>query len=456
MKETPATDHRTLLPVSRVSGAAFALAAAAQNRHTFDLLLLLSISFAVKQKTCDTGAERIALIPVPAAKHASLYMRITALAAVLAVSTPAAAQQIKYGEQPGAKERNTLLLRDFQPTTMLHAPENQPRRARFPVWDVHNHVDDARGIGERIPPDQLIRSMDEVNVQKIVILTGGWGEDLQRVLDSTVKMHPDRFIVFAQLDWSKVNDPNFSQKMVLQLDDAVRRGARGLKVLKDLGLEVRDAHGRFLRVDDPRLDPVWEECGRLGIPVAIHTSDPEAFFTPLDKHNERYEELMENPSWSFYDHGFPSKQELLEERNRAIERHPRTTFIALHVANWPENLDAVSAWLDRYPNMMIEFGARQAELGRQPRRTREFFLKYQDRIMFGTDAEPVPAMYQNYFRWLETEDEYFDYWGYPGQGRWKIYGEGLPDAVLEKIYHLNAERVFAQFKNIASGEISKP
>ena len=381
---------------------------------------------------------------------------ITALAAVLAVSATATTQQIKYGEQPGAEKRATLLLREFQPKTMLHVPEHPPGRARFPVWDVHNHVDDARGIGERVPPDQLIRSMDEVNVQKIVILTGGWGEDLQRVLDNTAREYSDRFIVFTQLDWSKVNDANFSQEMVAQLDDAVRRGARGLKVLKDLGLEVRDAHGRFLRVDDPRLDPVWEECGRLGIPVAIHTSDPEAFFTPLDKYNERYEELMENPSWNFYDHGFPSKQELLEERNRIIERHPHTTFIALHVANWPENLDAVSSWLDRYPNMMIEFGAREAELGRQPRRTREFFLQYQDRIMFGTDAEPVPAMYRNYFRWLETEDEYFDYWGYPGQGRWKIYGEGLPDPVLEKIYHLNAEGVFAQFKGVASGGEVKP
>ena len=393
---------------------------------------------------------------MPAERLALFERRITALAAVLVVSVAtAAAQEIKYGEQPGAEKRGTLLLRDFHPKSMLHVPEHQPSRARFPVWDVHNHVDDARGIGERIPLDRLIRSMDEVNVQKIVILTGGWGEDLQRVLDNTVRTHPDRFIVFTQLDWSKVNDANVSQEMVAQLDDAVRRGAQGLKVLKDFGLEVRDAHGRFLHVDDPRLDPLWEECGRLGIPVAIHTSDPEAFFTPADKYNERYEELMENPSWSFYDHGFLSKQELLEERNRIIERHPHTTFIALHVANWPENLNAVSGWLDRYPNMMVEFGAREAELGRQPRRTREFFMQYQDRIMFGTDAEPVPEMYQNYFRWLETEDEYFDYWGYPGQGRWKIYGEGLPDSVLEKIYHLNAERVFAQFKNIASGDAAK-
>jgi uncharacterized protein len=383
---------------------------------------------------------------------------MVAMLAILAASSALAMalEQIKYGEQAGAAKRMTLLLRDFHPRTMLHIPVHEVTRARFPVWDVHNHVNDARGIGERIPPEQVIHAMDNANVAKIVILTGGWGESLQSVLDKMVKPYPDRFIVFTQIDWSKVNDPHFSEEMVAQLDDAVRRGARGLKVLKDLGLEVRDAKGKLLRVDDPRLDAIWEECGRLGIPVAIHTSDPEAFFTPVDQNNERYEELKTNPTWSFYDHGFPSKQELLDERNRIIERHPRTTFFALHVANWPENLDAVSAWLDRYPNMMVEFGARQAELGREPRRAARFFQDYQDRIMFGTDSEPVPEMYQNYFRWLETEDDYFEYWGYPGQGRWQIYGLGLPDAILEKVYHLNAERVFAQFKGAPAESVARP
>jgi predicted TIM-barrel fold metal-dependent hydrolase len=363
----------------------------------------------------------------------------------LGLLSATAAQQIRYGEQPGAAQRTTLLLRDYQPRSMLHLTAHPVSKARFPVWDVHNHVDDARGIGEPIPMPELIHNMDEVNVAKIVILTGGFGAALQRVLDNTAKVHPDRFIVFTELNWKKVNDANFGEEMAQQIDDSVARGARGLKLLKDFGLGVRTADGKLLRIDDKRLDPVWEECGKLGIPVFIHTTDPEAFFTPVNAHNERYEELKANPSWSFYDHGFPSKQELLEERNRVIERHPHTTFAALHVANWPENLDVVGQWLDKYPNMMVEFGARQAELGRQPRRTRKFFEDYQDRIMFGTDSEPIPEMYRNYFRWLETEDEYFDYWGYPGQGRWEIYGEGLPDAILEKVYHLNAERVFSQF-----------
>ena len=189
-----------------------------------------------------------------------------------------------------------------------------------------------------------------------------------------------------------------------------------------------------------------------GIPVAIHVTDPEAFFHPVDATNERYEELMNHPDWSFYGPNFPSKESILEARNRVFGRHPNTTFIALHVANWPENLDYVSEVLDRYPNVVVEFGARQAELGRQPRRARRFFLEYQDRILFGSDAGASEEMYRNYFRWLETADEYFEYWGYPNQGRWHIYGMELPDQVLEKVYHLNAERVFGQFK----GPLTRP
>jgi uncharacterized protein len=362
---------------------------------------------------------------------------------------PVTAQDLRYQPDPNVADHMTLLLKDYDPKSMLHASVHETPRAKFPVIDVHNHVDDPYGDhGEDIPPAEVVRRMDSANVQKIVILTGMWGDKLQGLIDKMVKPYPDRFIVFAQIDWSKTDDPNFGTEMVAQLDDAVRRGARGLKVLKDLGLGVKDKSGQFIPVDDPRLDPIWEECGRLGIPVAIHTSDPEAFFTSLDKHNERYEELNENPTWNFSGARFPSKEKLLAERNHAIEKHPHTIFIALHIANWPENLDAVSHWLDQYPNMYVEFGAREAELGRQPRRSRKFFLDYQDRILFGTDSEPQEQMYANYFRWLETADEYFPYAGYPGQGRWMIYGMELPDVVLEKVYHKNAENIFAQFKGI--------
>jgi predicted TIM-barrel fold metal-dependent hydrolase len=298
-------------------------------------------------------------------------------------------------------------------------------RAKYYVIDVHNHVNDAQEIDDPMPPRRVIEVMDNTNVKTVVILTGRWGEKLQRVLDTMVKPYPGRFIVFSQINWSKIDDPNFSQEMVAQLDDAVSRGARGLKILKDLGLGVKDKTGKLISVDDPRLDPIFEECGRLGIPVSLHVSDPEAFFHPIDNTNERYEELIAHPDWSFYGSQFPSKLSILEARDRILARHPHTTVVALHMANWPENLDYVSAELDRYPNMMVEFGAREAELGRQPRRAREFFLKYQDRIMFGTDNGMDEEMYRNHFRWLETADEYFDYWGYPGQGRLENIRDGI-------------------------------
>ena len=375
--------------------------------------------------------------------------RLLAIATLLS-ALPVFAQnqtqnQITYKAAPNAEQRETLLLRDFHPKSMLHARVTPIERAKFPVIDVHNHINDAMGIDEHMPPEKVIQVMNAANVRTVVILTGQWGEKLQHVVDEMVKPYPGRFMVFTQIDYSKIDDP---KAMVADLDDAVRRGARGLKVLKDLGLEDRDKSGKLIAVDDPRLDPVWEECGRLGIPVAIHVTDPEAFFHSIDGHNERYEELIQHPDWSFYDHGFPSKEEVMAQRDHMFAKHPHTTFIALHVANWPENLDYVSQLLDRLPNVMTEFGAREAELGRQPRRAREFFLKYQNRIMFGTDSPPSLEMYRNYFRWLETDDEYFDYYGYPGQGRWKIYGMKLPDPVLQKVYYRNAERIFAQYKGL--------
>lgn len=369
------------------------------------------------------------------------------LGTLAAIVTPVRGQEIKYKQDPDAEKRTTLLLKDWDPKPMVHLAQHDVPRPKFYVIDVHNHVNDAGGVhGDEVPAADVVKAMDQSNVKKIVILTGMWGEKLQGVLDKMVKPYPDRFMVFAQMDWSEIGDPDFSNKMVLQLDGAVRRGARGLKVLKDWGLGVKDKSGKLVAIDDPRMDAVWEECGRLKIPVAIHSTDPEAFFTPTDARNERYEELMHNPSWSFSAPEFPSKLTLLEQRNHVFAKHPNTLFIALHVANWPENLDAVSDWLKKYPNMYVEFGARQAELGRQPRRAAKFFDEFQDRILFGSDSEPVPEMYANYFRWLETADEYFPYWGYPGQGRWAIYGMALPDKILEKVYHKNAEKIFAMYR----------
>jgi predicted TIM-barrel fold metal-dependent hydrolase len=364
------------------------------------------------------------------------------------LTTAAMAQQTPIGYKPAADadSKKTILLKDFHPQSALHAAAHELRRAKFPVIDVHTHTNDARGIGDRVDPKEMVERMDQLNIKTVVILTGGWGDDLQKIIDTMVKPYSGRFMVFEQIDWSKIDDPTFSQLMVQQLDDSVKRGARGLKILKELGLGVRDKTGKLIPVDDARLDPVWDECGRLGIPVFIHVADPEAFFHPIDANNERYEELIEHPDWSFYGSQFPSLPELMAQRDRMFAKHPHTTFVALHFGSWPENLDFVEQTLQKFPNVMIETGAREGELGRQPRRTRQLILKYPDRVMFGTDEGASEQMYRNYFRWLETDDEYFPYAQYPGQGRWMIYGLGLPDDVLEKVYHGNAEKLFAQFK----------
>jgi uncharacterized protein len=371
---------------------------------------------------------------------------ILAVALVFPAFTVGQGTQIGYKADENAKTRKTLLLRDFAPKPMVHLPAHEVKRAKFPVIDVHTHINDAMRIADHVDPAQVVAMMDRNNIKTIMILTGMWGEKLQKVIDEMVNGYPGRFMVSTQIDWSKIDDPNFSQLMVKQIDDSVRRGARGLKILKELGLGVKDKSGKLVPVDDPRLDPVWEECGRLGIPVLIHVADPEAFFHPIDASNERYEELIEHPDWSFYGPQFPSIEELMRQRDRMFAKHPGTKFVALHFGSWPENLDFVEQTLVKFPNVMIEFGAREGELGRQPRRARALFMKFPDRIMFGTDEGSEEKMYRSYFRWLETDDEYFPYNQYPGQGRWMISGMGLPDEVLEKVYHLNAERLFSDFK----------
>ena len=238
------------------------------------------------------------------------------------------------------------------------------------------------------------------------------------------------------------------------IEQAHREGARGLKILKTLGLYLRDniTTGKLVKIDDPRFDPMWDVCGQLNMPVAIHISDPIAFFSPTDRFNERYEELINHPDWSFYGRDFPSNAELIEARNRMMARHPNTRFIVLHVGNFAENLDNVSENLDRFSNMTVDTAARIGELGRQPRAARAFFEKYQDRILFGTDATPhagnypqqlfVDQLYEIYYRFLETDGEYFDYAPakVPPQGRWRIYGINLPQPILLKIYNGNAPR----------------
>jgi predicted TIM-barrel fold metal-dependent hydrolase len=365
-----------------------------------------------------------------------------------------------------AESRNEpLALAQYQPVSMLHLKETHVPRARYPVIDFHTHLTfsvqvvsgvslgaERRIVGQ---PEELLPVMERRNILALTNLTGGFAVGLQSTVAQYDKRFPTRFYTFTEPSYNLFQQSNYPQLQADAILAAHQSGARGLKILKTLGLSLREqtTAGNLVKVDDPRFDPMWEACGGLGMPVAIHVSDPLAFFTRTDRFNERYEELNNHPDWSYFKPGFPSNAEILEARNRVFARHPKTNFVALHVGNCAEDLESVSQNLDRFPNMFVDIAARLNELGRQPRAARKFFDKYQDRIVFGTDATPHgdqfpqqvfnDSLYEIYFRFLETDDEYFDYAPAPTppQGRWKISGIDLPDGLLHKVYNQNAGRL---------------
>jgi predicted TIM-barrel fold metal-dependent hydrolase len=336
-----------------------------------------------------------------------------------------------------------LELRDWQPRSMLKTKETRVEKPAFAVFDVHNHLGGGR---ERLTPERVARylaEMDAAGVRTVVNLDGGWGPRLTETLAALDDAHPGRFLTFALLDFSGIDDENWGRREAERLEESFQAGAKGLKIHKTLGLHYRYKNGALMPVDDPKLDPVWEMCAKHHRPVVIHVADPAAFFTPLDRFNERWHELGAHPSWLFYGDRFPARDEILNQRNRMIAKHPKTTFICAHFANNPEDLATVGQWLDTYPNMVVDVDARISELGRQPYTARRFFQKYQDRIMFGTDTPPDREAYRMYYRFLETDDEYFDCAsGHHRQGFWMIYGLFLPKDVLAKIYYQNAQRLF--------------
>jgi predicted TIM-barrel fold metal-dependent hydrolase len=386
-------------------------------------------------------------------RRRDLFRSIAGLAAAAGLPAELAAQE----SSPAAA---ALPLTTYQPKSMLRVKEIRVERARFPLIDFHTHITWSDGLEgrERVTftaqPDELLPVMDRKNIRVMVDVTGGYGRGLQESLRVLQAAHPGRFLVFTEPWWSKASEPGYPGFQAGEIERAHQAGARGIKVLKTLGLYLREngKTGVLVKIDDPRFDPMWEAASALNMPVAIHVSDPLAFFTPVDRFNERYEELHAHPDWSFHGNGWPSDRELQEARRRVMRRHPRTRFVCLHVAV-AEDLGYVSECLDTHPNMLVDIGARIGELGRQPRAAAKFFDRYQDRILFGSDATPKgyefpqqlfgDELYEIYFRFLETEDEYFDYAPapIPPQGRWRIYGLGLPETILRKVYFQNAARL---------------
>ena len=360
----------------------------------------------------------------------------------------------KAQEQPlDGREGRNLLLENFRPHPMLKVAEHRLTRAKLPVIDVHTHF----RYRLRHSPEQLdafVELMDRNNIAICTSLDGQLGDDFEEHKKYLWTKYPDRFLIFANIDWrgdGQSDDPaswdcqrpDFARRMATALAEAKEKGASGLKVFKQFGLSYRNADGSLIAVDDRRFDPIWRACGELGLPVIMHTADPAAFFLPIDETNERWEELHRHPEWSFYGDKFPSRSELLAARNRLLARHPKTIFIGAHMAGNSEDLQAVGRWLDKHPNLYVEFASRIGELGRQPFTARRFFVKYSDRILFGTDGPWPETRVHLYWRFLETFDENFPYSEKvpPPQGFWNIYGLGLPEDVLRKVYQGNVMKI---------------
>jgi len=323
----------------------------------------------------------------------------------------------------------------YDPVNTLVVPKHPLSHSKYPFIDVHNH----QGNMGSQNLDVLIKDMDQLNMKVMVNLTGRGGEELKKMITNIKDHHPKRFIVFTNIDFNGVGRPGWTENAVKQLEQDVKNGANGLKIFKNLGLSAKDINGKRVAVDDPRLDAIWDKAGELKIPVLIHTADPKPFWDSLDSKNERWLELATHPGRKRSATDPEPWEDLIEEQHRMFKKHPKATFIAAHFGWYPNDLDHLSRLLDQMPNVVVEFGAVIAELGRQPRRAKEFFTKYQDRILFGKDSW-VPEEYATYFRVLETEDEYFPYHK-KYHAFWAMYGMGLPDSILKKVYYKNALRI---------------
>ncbi len=335
-----------------------------------------------------------------------------------------------------ACQSNTSMdFETYNPPSTLVVPEHVVTKAKFPFIDIHNHQ---YNMGSQNLAE-LVKIMDTLNLTVMVNLSGSYGNNLKQAIENIRSNAPKRFVVFANINFDGIGKSNWTENAVKQLEQDVKNGAAGLKIFKNLGFSVKDNKGNRVAVDDARLDAIWEKCGELKIPVLIHTADPKPFWDPLDNNNERWLELVTRPNRKRSDTDPAPWQQLIDEQHHIFRKHPSTTFIAAHFGWYANDLKKLSALMDEMPNIYVEFGAVIAELGRQPLAANAFFTKYQDRILFGKDSW-VPEEYSTYFRVLETKDEYFPYHK-KYHAFWRMYGMGLPDEILKKIYYKNALRL---------------
>ena len=330
---------------------------------------------------------------------------------------------------------NVMDVEEYDPISTLKVPEHPLTHAKFPFIDVHNH----QWIMPVQDLDKLVTEMDSLNMGVMVNLSGFRGKILEWSLSNVSKNHPNRFVVFLNINFENLDDKGWPEETLAMMEEAVKQGVKGLKVYKGLGLTDKDNEGNRIAVDDPRLDPIWAKCGELGIPVLIHSGEPNSFWNPKDKHNERWLELKKHPDRYRDPKKIPPFEQIMGEQHNVFKKHPNTKFINAHLGWFGNDLERLGKLFDEMPNVYTELGAVLAELGRQPRAARAFMIKYQDRVMFGKDTYKKEEYY-TYFRVLETGDEYFDYYR-KYHAYWKMYGLELPDSVLKKVYFENALNV---------------
>ncbi len=376
-------------------------------------------------------------------RAAALSLVAAGTLAVIAAQTPQAPGQLRPRPAEGRDpEFPPPSIREYKPRSTLVVPQHPVPRAKFPVVDIHGHPFGGPGPVTADAYAAVVKAMDGQNLQLMVNVSGASGDRLTQMLDVIKQSpYPDRMVAFTTINFRDPVAPGFGARTAKQIEDDVKAGAKGLgELLKNFGLTAKKTDGTRLRLDDPELDPVWEVCARLKIPVHIHTADPAEFFQPIDFRNERWLELALYPDRRYADRSrFPSFDDLMAERDRLFARHPRTQFIVAHMGWHANDLARLGAMFDRMPNLSTEVGAVLYDIGRQPRAAHDFFVKYQDRIMFGKDAYQ-PDEYPYYWRVFETNDEYFDYYR-DYHAFWKLYGIGLPDAVLRKLYYQNAMKL---------------
>jgi len=330
-----------------------------------------------------------------------------------------------------------LTVEEYTPRTTLVVSEHPLTRARFPFVDIHGHQRATRMSVADV--NGLVGEMDELNMAVMVNLSGGSGDALVTGLENMTRDHEGRFVFFANVSFDGVGEPGWGERAAAQLEEDVRNGAAGLKIFKNLGFSSLDTDGKRIPVDDPRLKPVWDKAGELGITVLIHSADPAEFWQPFDEFNERWLELKLRPGRIQPPGKSAPWGTIVGEQHNLFRKHPNTTFIAAHLGWLGHDLGRLGALMDELPNMNVGLGAVIYELGRQPRFAAKWLDKYQDRVLMGKDTYNQEEFY-TYFQVFETDDDYFDYYR-RYHAFWKMYGLDLPDDVLRKIYYQNAVRL---------------